>query len=124
MRIVDGELVVATHGRGVWSLDITELQTHSETVAEVPEAFVLEGNYPNPFNPSTTIGFSVPSESHIRLTVFDILGRKVATLTDQPYAPGRHSLDWNGSNVASGQYFYRLEVDGHMIDTKSMVLLK
>ena len=124
MRIVDGEVVVATHGRGVWSLDITEVQTHSETVAEVPEAFVLEGNYPNPFNPSTTIGFRVPSESHIRLTVFDILGRKVATLTDQPYGPGCHSLDWNGSNVSSGQYFYRMEVDGHMIDTKSMVLIK
>ena len=123
MRIVDGEVVVATHGRGVWSLDITEVQTHSETVAEVPEAFVLEGNYPNPFNPSTTIGFSVPSESHIRLTVFDILGRKVATLTDQPYAPGRHSLDWDASNVSSGQYFYRMEVNGHMIDTKSMILV-
>ncbi len=124
LRIEDGEVVVATHGRGVWSLDVTEVQTRTDPVAAVATTFTLEPNYPNPFNPTTTIGFQVPHQSHIRLTVFDGLGRKVATLTDQPYPAGVHQVDWNASHRASGQYFYRLEADGQLVQTRSMTLVK
>ena len=124
LRIEDGEVVVATHGRGVWSLDVTEVQTRTDPVAAVPTTFTLEPNYPNPFNPTTTIGFQAPHQSHIRLTVFDGLGRKVATLTDQPYPAGAHQVDWNAAHRASGQYFYRLEADGQLVQTRSMMLVK
>ena len=124
VKIVDGQVVLATHGRGVWSLDLTEVQTSIEQVAEVPDVIELEGNYPNPFNPSTTIAFKLSTTSHVTMTVFDVLGRKVATLTDQPYVPGRHLLDWNAAELASGQYFYRMEVDGAIIESKSMHLIK
>lgn len=124
IRIVDGDIVVATHGRGVWSLDLTEVQTSIEQGAEIPNVIELESNYPNPFNPSTTIAFKVSSESHVTMTVFDVLGRKVATLTDQPYTPGRHLVNWNASALASGQYFYRMEVDGAIVESKSMHLVK
>ncbi|MXY07991.1 MAG: T9SS type A sorting domain-containing protein, partial [Rhodothermaceae bacterium] len=126
IRIVDGEVVVATHGRGVWSLDLTQVQTSVEEEAgtSVPTSFELLDNYPNPFNPSTTIGFKLAADSHIRVSVFDVLGRKVATLTDQPYSRGTHQITWDASAVSSGQYIYRMEADDKLIAAKSMVLVK
>ena len=122
IRIVDDEIVLATHGRGIWSLDLSEVQRdiglRAETFGE------LEGNYPNPFNPSTMIVFKVSFESHVNMTVFDVLGRRVATLTDQAYSPGRYLLEWDAEGLASGQYFYRMEVDGAIIGSKSMHLIK
>ncbi len=125
IRIVDGEVVLATHGRGVWSLDITQVQTAAEeAAAELPTSFELLSNYPNPFNPSTTIGFKIAADSHIRVTVFDVTGRKVATLTDQPYSRGTHRIQWDASAMSSGQYIYRMEADGKLIGAKAMVLVK
>ncbi|MCY4159123.1 MAG: T9SS type A sorting domain-containing protein, partial [Bacteroidetes bacterium] len=62
--------------------------------------------------------------SHIRVTVFDVLGRKVATLTDQPYARGTHQIQWDASALSSGQYIYRMEADGKIVGAKSMALVK
>ena len=126
IRIVDGEVVVATHGRGVWSLDLTQVLTSAEEEAgaSVPTSFELLDNYPNPFNPSTTIGFKLATDSHISVSVFDVLGRKVATLTDQPYSRGTHQITWDASAVSSGQYIYRMEADGKLIGSKAMVLVK
>ena len=126
IRIVDGEVVVATHGRGVWSLDLTQVLTSAEEEAgtSVPTSFELLDNYPNPFNPSTTIGFKLATDSHISVSVFDVLGRKVATLTDQPYSIGTHQITWDASAVSSGQYIYRMEADGKLIGSKAMVLVK
>ena len=127
IRIVDGEVVVATHGRGVWSLDLTQVQTsiaEEEAGTSIPTSFELLDNYPNPFNPSTTIGFKLAADSHIRLSVFDVLGRKVATLTDQPYSIGTHQITWDASAMSSGQYIYRMEADDKLIGAKAMVLVK
>ena len=125
IRIVGDELVLATHGRGIWSLNLNEVQTDIENVAnEIPDSFELLSNYPNPFNPSTTVSFKVATESHIRLTVFDMLGRKVATLTDQPYTGGIHQVQWDASAMASGQYIYRMEANDKLIGAKAMVLIK
>ncbi len=125
IRIVGDEIVLATHGRGIWTLNINEVQTDVDRVAgEIPDSFELLSNYPNPFNPNTTISFKVATQSHIRLTVFDMLGRKVATLTDQPYAGGIHQVQWDASAMASGQYIYRMEVNDKLIGAKAMVLIK
>ncbi len=126
IRIVDGEVVLATHGRGVWSLDLTEVLTsvEEEAGASLPTSFELLENYPNPFNPSTTIGFKLAADSHISVSVFDVLGRKVATLTDQPYSRGTHQITWDASAMGSGQYIYRMEADGKLIGAKAMVLVK
>lgn len=126
IRIVDGEVVLATHGRGVWSLDVTEVLTAVEEEAgtSLPTSFELLDNYPNPFNPSTMIGFKLAADSHIRVSVFDVLGRKVATLTDQPYSRGTHQVSWDASAMGSGQYIYRMEADGKLIGAKAMVLVK
>ena len=125
IRVVDDEIILATHGRGVWTLPLDQVQTHAEQDGlEIPDSFELIGNYPNPFNPSTNIEFRVANASHIRVDVYDILGRKVATLTDQPYEIGSHQIQWDASSVSSGQYIYRMEADGQIIGAKSMVLVK
>ena len=125
MKIRDDEVILATHGRGIWSLDIGQVQTSvEESLAEVPASFELLDNYPNPFNPSTTIGFNVSDHSNIRITVYDVLGRKVSTLTDQPYASGSHKITWDASAMSSGQYFYRMEANGKLVGAKPMMLIK
>ena len=94
----------------------------------LPEGFVLHQNHPNPFNPSTTISFALPVRSDINLSVFNILGRKVATIADDTYEAGYHSLIWDGRDsegreVSSGVYFYRLDTD-KFSECRKMLLIK
>ncbi len=99
-----------------------------------PTTFYLEQNYPNPFNPVTTIGFRVPGvkngsgvsglgSSWVRLVVYDLLGREVAVLVNAPKAPGEYSVQFDGSALGSGVYYYRVEAGGS-VATKAMLLLK
>ncbi len=94
----------------------------------IPFGFALYPAYPNPFNPSTILSFAVPNAGHVRLTVFDVLGREVTRLVDGTMTAGEYSYRWAGTNrvgnlVASGVYFYRLEGNG-FTRTRSMILLK
>ncbi len=106
-------------------------QLYQEAVGlSLPRAFTLEQNSPNPFNPSTTLGFSVPEgyEGEVSLQVFDLRGRLVRTLSEGPREPGHHLVFWDGSDqqghpLASGIYFYRLRA-GDFAQTRKMVLMK
>jgi hypothetical protein len=89
----------------------------------LPVAFALEQNYPNPFNPTTEISFSLRQAGEIRLEVFNVLGRKVATVLEDYRDAGRHVVTWDGSTQASGVYLYRLTA-GECVQTKKMLLLK
>lgn len=94
----------------------------------VPTKFELYPNRPNPFNPTTTIGYTVPVQGKVSLKIYDVSGRYVTTLVDDARGVGRYSATWNGVNstgdpVGSGVYFYRLNVGNEML-TKKMVLLK
>ena len=89
--------------------------------SNVPSGFLLEQNYPNPFNPSTIIRFTVSGTENVSLSIFDILGRKIATLVDQKLAVGSYQVTWS-PNVASGVYFYRLQ-SGKFSETKKMIAL-
>jgi photosystem II stability/assembly factor-like uncharacterized protein len=91
-------------------------------------SFDLEQNHPNPFNPSTTIGFQLPASAHARLAVYDVSGALVAVLADRIFPAGRNEVAWNGvgsggAAVASGMYFYRLTTSEGTL-TRRMVLLK
>jgi len=88
----------------------------------VPRGYSLEQNYPNPFNPSTIIRFGIANPDNVSLTVYDILGRSIATLVDQRLSPGAYQVSWN-SKVASGVYFYRLH-SGSYSETKKMIALE
>lgn len=94
----------------------------------VPMSFELAQNFPNPFNPSTEIRFTIPMSSHVRLDIFDVLGRVVGTLVDDNLSPGSHRVVWNGRSangetVSSGIYVYRIKAR-EFVSTKKMVLLK
>ena len=89
----------------------------------VPAAFRLAQNYPNPFNPSTTIVVEVPTATHVRLTVYDVHGRAVATLADGLWPAGRHEVPFDATQLASGLYFYRMTA-ADFAATRAMTLLK
>ena len=88
-----------------------------------PNVFVLEQNYANPFNPSTTIQYAVSNRQFVSLKVYDILGNEVATLVNSEMPSGVYKVEWNASNVPSGVYFYQLKT-GSFVQTKKMLLLK
>jgi hypothetical protein len=98
-------------------------EVNNEVVAGLPEKFDLKPNYPNPFNPSTRISFDLPESAEVRLTVFDVLGRQVATLVNQPMKAGSHTVNFDAQRLASGVYIYRLEA-GSFSMTRNMMLIK
>ncbi len=87
------------------------------------EAFSLSQNSPNPFNPVTSIPFSLGKESEVTLAVYNIAGEKVATLADNRFSAGSHNVSWEASGYASGVYFYRITA-GEYTETKKMILIK
>ena len=89
----------------------------------IPKEFALYGNYPNPFNPSTSIKFDIPAESFVRLQVFDLLGREVSTLVNGNFKPGSYTVAFNASELASGFYIYRINA-GSFTSIKKMILIK
>lgn len=95
----------------------------------IPSSFTLTQNYPNPFNPVTTIKFSVPENSFIRLSVYDLLGKKISELVNEKKTPGNYSVIFNAANLASGVYFYQIYArpegaTGEFIESKKLLLLK
>jgi len=104
-----------------------------ERYRDIPSSFGLDQNFPNPFNPCTTIRFTVPEMSqggNVNLTIYDLLGRKVRTLMDAQVGAGGYETAWDGKDgagkvVSSGVYLYRLTVDGGRgTETRKMVLVR
>ncbi len=110
---------------GDWSRTWTfRTQTPSSADAtDAPIAFRLYGNYPNPFNPATSIRYDLPSASHVRLEVVDLLGRTIATLIDHEQPAGRHEVTFDASQLAGGVYIYRIRTD-EFTSARSMLLVK
>ena len=90
---------------------------------KIPGYYCLRQNYPNPFNPITNIDFGLPTKSHVKLEVFNLLGQKVSILQNSVLEAGNYNITWDGQDAASGIYFYRLEA-GDFIETRKMLLLK
>lgn len=89
----------------------------------LPSGFVLEQNYPNPFNPTTEISYELPTQSDVRLEVFDLTGRQVATLVNDSVSAGTHTVNFNAANLSSGVYMYRLQA-GSTVLTRKLTLIK
>jgi uncharacterized lipoprotein YddW (UPF0748 family) len=113
-------------GVGNWS-DVWRFRTLAPSAVErtpgMPETYALDQNFPNPFNPETNIRFSVSSPARVTLTVYDVLGRSMATLIDREMQAGVYTAIWNGTYCPSGIYFYRLTA-GNFTDVKKMLLQK
>jgi PKD repeat protein len=99
------------------------LQASNGGATIVPEEFSVSQNYPNPFNPITNIDFTLPTSSHVVVSVYNILGQEVARLADGYFEAGDHSVQWDAGQNASGVYLYRIEA-GEFTTTKKMILLK
>lgn len=91
--------------------------------SEIPSEFTLYQNYPNPFNPITKIKFAIPKVSNVKISIYDILGRKVTSLINQKLQSGTYETQWNAGGFASGVYFYSLEAEGYK-ETRKMLLVK
>lgn len=90
----------------------------------LPKAFILDQNYPNPFNPSTTIQYHVKVSDNVKLKVYNELGQQVETLVNEFKTPGTYSLKWDAEGLASGTYYYRLEVGGETLPAKKALFIK
>lgn len=130
----DGRFSANDYGRGYV---VAHFETFSDTASVyvrdplgvepiepgIPETFALNQNYPNPFNPDTRITFELPAASHVRVTVYDILGRPVAVLADEQHLPGLHAVRFDAGGLASGTYIYEV-VAGDFTARRTMMLLK
>lgn len=99
---------------------ISSIKTENRTV---PLTFKLEQNYPNPFNPITLINYQLPMINDVELSIYNLLGQKVATLLSEKQNAGYHQVEWDASGFASGIYYYRIEA-GDYLEMKKMVLIK
>jgi len=105
---------------------VTGINDKDETL---PGAFALHENYPNPFNPSTTITYNIPEVSHVKITVYNLLGEKVEDLINLPHKSGIHQINFDSKNLSSGIYFYEMKASGvknssSYHDVKKMMLIK
>ncbi len=124
-------LAIGTHARSMYTLDLAQI-TGIENDRPTPaiKSFELLQNFPNPFNPTTTIAFRISKNANVTLKIFDTVGRDVRTLVNGNKTPGTHQVEWDGKNqrgqsVASGTYFYRLEIDGaNQPQMRKMLLIR
>ena len=120
-------LTIFSEGFQVWTDTVTmfvvSATTDATTEASVPTEFSLGQNHPNPFNPSTTISYSLPKTAAVTLGIYNVLGQKIATLVNDMRAPGAYTVRWDASALPSGVYFYQLRA-GNFFETKKMVLTK
>jgi len=99
------------------------METSNENSTGIPASFALKQNYPNPFNPTTQIAFDLPQAADVQLNVYDMLGRKVATVLNERLSAGQHNKMFDASALASGMYIYRIEA-GSFTYTRKMMLIK
>jgi hypothetical protein len=120
-------LFAGAGGRGVWRRPMSEIVSSVERLPlDVPQQFALDQNYPNPFNPSTTIRYGLSSPGRVTIKIFNALGQNIAELVNGEKESGWYEAVWN-ANVASGLYFYRIEIIGRQhrfADVKKMVLMR
>ncbi|MDP8238173.1 MAG: T9SS type A sorting domain-containing protein, partial [Candidatus Hatepunaea meridiana] len=114
----------ADGGHGLLILDAEDfVDVELEQNEQIPSEFILYEVYPNPFNATTTITYGLPSTGYVSLGVYDLAGRKIATLINNKINSGIHKLDWKAVGQTSGVYIVRLETSG-MVKTQKVILLR
>jgi hypothetical protein len=124
--VVSGTYLFATTGigRGIFTRLLSEMTTTAQSSStQLPVAYKLHQNLPNPFNPSTTMKYEWTKASHVNLTVYDLLGREVSILVNERRDAGVHEVKFDAAGLASGVYFYRLQA-GSYVDTKKLLLVR
>ena len=120
----DLDVVAAgSSGKLVWWENETPVGIFIESNNEILHKFSLEQNYPNPFNPITKISYQIPEPGIVSLKIYNVLGKEITTMVNEKKSAGEYEVEFDGSKLSSGIYFYRLFADGFSI-TKKMLLLK
>jgi photosystem II stability/assembly factor-like uncharacterized protein len=119
---VNSDGIFAGTSSGIWFISFPN-EVNVESEISVPLTLTLEQNFPNPFNTSTNISFSIPSQSFVSLKIYDRLGREVATIISEEISAGDYTRKWNAADLSSGIYFYRLQA-GSYSETKKLILLR
>ncbi len=102
----------------------TDFSTDVKLLEVMPKEFRLDQNYPNPFNPATNISFSLPEESTVSLSIYNVLGERIIYLIkDEKMSAGRYRVEWNAAGISSGVYFYRIKTE-RFVETKKMLLIR
>jgi len=109
----------ATEGQGFEEIIVTSVENNFEVLNE----YILFNNYPNPFNPVTTISYSLPLKSQVELVIYNALGESVTQLVNEEKEAGKYSFEFDAKSLPSGVYFYRLQA-GSFVETKKMILMK
>ncbi len=123
---IEKVIVVNTSNQKIGEISVEVIYTNAP---EIPVDYSLSQNFPNPFNPTTSLQFSVPKDGFVSLKVYDMLGQEVATLFAGEAKRGTYTLNWNGKDdsgnmVSSGSYIYRINANGEFIQSKKMIFLK
>jgi hypothetical protein len=92
--------------------------------SEIPKNYSLLQNYPNPFNLSTVINYKCSRAGNVKINIFDVTGKEIATLVNEKHQPGEYEVKWNADNNESGIYFYSMFVDGIKVESRKMILIK
>lgn len=125
LLISNDYIFAGSMGKGVYRRSLSEIVNVKQTSELLPSEYSLHQNYPNPFNPSTNIRFDIPQSALVKLTIYDALGREIATLVNENLSAGSYNYQFSTDNfqLGSGIYFYRLTA-GEFSETKRLVLLK
>jgi len=114
---------VVSDWSAVWSFVTENVSSVQEIAGEIPEHFDLKPNYPNPFNPTTTIRFDLPKPDFVTLKIYSIIGEEITTLISDRLQAGKYQVTFNGSNLSSGVYLFRLQSKSFSA-TGKMTLMK
>lgn len=131
INMLVGKAVVGMSGSGNYLIKSSNLlnlreQERNEFISgekELPVSYALGQNYPNPFNPVTRIRYSVPQESYVSISIYNMLGEKVQQLVDDTRSPGTYTIDWDASGFTSGIYLYTMK-SGNYSESKKLILLR
>jgi hypothetical protein len=115
--------IFAGTDNGVWRLPLSEITSVVKKKPALPKDFTLEQNYPNPFNPITNIAYSIPENGLVTLIIYDLLGREIIVLVKEEKQPGNYHVEFNGSQLSTGVYLYKLQL-GQTVINKKMLLIK
>ena len=102
---------------------IDDTFVENQNITTVPQSFTLFQNYPNPFNPSTTIAYLLPEESFVTIKIYDVLGKEIKTIVNRKQSAGEYKIQFDGSQTASGIYFYHMRA-GDFAGMRKLVLVK
>lgn len=122
--IISGSSKQGTNWYGITSIKYSQLTNANINSIPSLSEYKLYQNYPNPFNPYTYIRYEMPVQGNVQIEVYNINGSKVQTLVNEKKESGNHEIEFNGSNLSSGIYFYKFSINGKLINTKKLILLK